>query len=277
MSIKHKRSGFERTNWIDKTTKQKQKAIEKHFNNLGLKVPQYAKQNTLSNLQLNKALNRITKEYDKQIEKYDLQKSSKGLTFKSALNKFRKTIDKYNSRIDKIDNEIVNNYGLSDIEMSYLRGEQVTLKIRKKSFFKNDLTLEKEDFENFRFTNTKAIVKTTKMINDRYKKLNTDDIMKSVGNSKKHDMFFKSFLDEKFMQGADEQSKIYIFNEFNKLNALQKDMLIKAELNDLREEYKSKNENNGEFNDDSMWVNPYNRTLTAIRSVYKETTGKSLI
>lgn len=97
MSLKSSYNGLKRTNWDNKTDRQKAKTLQKHFEKLGYKLPQYLKGNKLSDVQLQKAINRVDNGYRKRIVKEEAQYYIK----KFNKSEFESNYKSYKSQVKK--------------------------------------------------------------------------------------------------------------------------------------------------------------------------------
>lgn len=268
MALAHKKAGFERTKFNDKSLKQKAKILEKHYNNLGYKVPQYIINGNMNSKQFNNAINKIQNGYDTRVFKEQLTK--KKINHKTIDKQLEKTVDMFNNRVNKVLEVVKKEHNLSELELRYLQGEQVQLTLRKKSFMKDEDKLEKLSLENHFFKGIKEKVDYLNKLKREVKQMSPNSYLRRLKNTTKIDNWFSNMLDEKFLDGLDFSAKEMLMNYFNKLSPIQKELVVKGELGELRERYKQKHEVDG-IDDDG--ANFWNRTLYAIEQVYLETTG----
>ena len=117
MSFKSSYNGLKRTNWDNKTDRQKAKTLQKHFEKLGYKIPQYLKGNKISDVQLQKALNRVEKGYIKQVSKENANSYMKNFnknTINKAYREYSKAIKQDSSNF--INNLITSGYSMDVIQ-----------------------------------------------------------------------------------------------------------------------------------------------------------------
>ena len=148
MSFKSSYNGLKRTNWDNKTDRQKAKTLQKHFEKLGYKIPQYLKGNKISDVQLQKALHRVDTGYRKRINKEDAQSYMKNFnknTINKAYREYSKAIKQDSSNF--IQNLI--NQGYSSDVISAFKDDSISLSSKFKIINKPRLTpLTKENILN---------------------------------------------------------------------------------------------------------------------------------
>ena len=126
MSFKSSYNGLKRTNWDNKTDRQKAKTLQKHFEKLGYKIPQYLTQKSLGEVNFQKALNRIEKGYMKQVSKENANSYMKNFN-KNSVNK---AYSEYSKAIKKDSSDFVNNLISSGYHMDViqsLKDDSITL------------------------------------------------------------------------------------------------------------------------------------------------------
>lgn len=264
MAISHKLSGLKRTKWENKSDKEKIRKLKNHYEELGYKIPNYLQGNKINDKDFNRALNKVTVGYEKKVTtqkkvKLDYRK----LNVKQLNSELGKTIKQLNKTIDVTLNNL-RKQGYNDIQLEYLQGNPLYSTLRKKPYYKDNITLEKEDMEDLFHASKKDILNSIKRIKDKTKFLKSKKFEKELNNSTEYDNFFNEFLNEFYMNEMEDIDKDYLHKIWNSLSAIQKEIVTKTELNELRERYKNSSE--VEISDKTA-TNIFNRVINSINSV----------
>lgn len=239
MALGHKYSGFLRTKWETKTPSQKGKLLRKQYENFGLRVPNYL-QGAVNNTQFAKAYSRIENTYTKELNKYEKEKQKK-----KPLNldkQVQQAIIQHNKSTRAVIKGL-ETLGLSQQEIQYLSGKEITMKGRKKSFIASEINLREINPNRVKLKGTKAKKDYIKMLEQMNKEVNINNIKKVIDNtSKDSNKWFNDFLSEQYFNHLTDGQKLHILNQFNDLTFAQKEIIIKTELDYLREKYEGVNE-----------------------------------
>ena len=170
MSLKSKLSGLKRTNFNNKSDNQKRKIIEKHYNNIGKELPKYM-QGKVNNKTLNRALNTLEKEYNRQIKN---EKAAPGLykEFKKfeekAYKEIKKELKDYNKDIQKAYTDKNRSLSFGRDKIAKQDFEEMTMKKIKEGMKATGLTMEEylNARKNSILTRDKYKEHTKQLIND---------------------------------------------------------------------------------------------------------------
>lgn len=242
MALGHKLGGLKRTNWEKKKPQQKAKILQKHYEELGYKVPNYLKNNKIKESDFNRALDKVTKGYENKISKQKDYTSKKVPLDKNKLNvKLNTSIEQLNKTIDKTVN-MLKDLGYSDKQIDYLKGEPIFNSQRKKPYFKDDLILEKEDINNLYNKTAKDIENSIKRIKKKTKQLSPKNYIKFITDSEDSDIFFEDMLNDDFLEDLEEIEIEHLKQVWDTLEPQEKEIAIKSQLDRLRQQYKDKYE-----------------------------------
>ena len=233
MNAKRQLSGLKRVNWEKKSTKQKVKYLVNKLQVLGYKIPTYLKKGQLSDRQLKTQINKIERGLHSQIRKENSNNSpKKQMSIDTRLNNY---IKRYNKQVESSINAL-KAIGLSDQQIDYLSGKDVFLPaMRNKSYRADGVTLKKigdliiEDDE-------RKLEMLNKLKRD-YKKITFQGIYDRLNDDTEQNRWFADFMSLKFVLNMKGYERQAIWNEWNTLSPLQKELFIKGVLNSLRDRY----------------------------------------
>lgn len=233
MNAKRQLSGIKRVNWEKKSTKQKVKYLVNKLQVLGYKIPTYLKNGQLSDRQLKTQINKIERGLHSQIKKEtSANKPKREMSIDARLNRYVKG---YNKQIEKTINGL-KALGLSEQQIDYLSGKDVFLPaMRNKSYRVDGVALKKIGELNIS-DDERKLAMLNKLKND-YKKITLQAVYDRINDDTEQNRWFADFMSLKFvlnMKGYERQS---IWNEWNTLSPLQKELYIKGVLNSLRDRY----------------------------------------
>ena len=233
MNAKRQLSGLKRVNWEKKSIKQKVKYLTNKLTMLGYKIPTYLKNGQLSDRQLKSQINKIERGLQSQVKKENLNnKSKREMSIDGRLNRYVKS---YNKQIEKTINGL-KAMGLTDQQIDYLSGKDVFLPtMRNKSYRADGVTLRKIGYliiEN----DEKKLEMLNKLKND-YKKITLQAVYDRINDDTEQNRWFANFMSLKFVLNMKGYERQAIWNEWNTLSPLQKELYIKGVLSSLRDKY----------------------------------------
>lgn len=264
MNFKQKLSGLKRTKWENKTTFQKQNILKSHYETLGYSIPKYLDNKNLSEKQLGQALNKITRGY-----------TSRTTTKTSSYNPsvaYENTVKKYNTTIQNLDTKLLQK-GFSQLEINYLKGEEIFLpQLRKKSFHSDMIDLQK--IKKQQFQTKKDMVEETKRLKQKMSEINRNIKNNNLYDEKSSINSFNEMISNSAFNDFSDSDIKYLEEHFNALSPFQKEIFMKVRLNDLRQKYKYLFE---EGNEEKASEELYNAILYGIRNTHRATTGEDLL
>lgn len=233
MNAKRQLTGLKRVNWEKKSTKQKVKYLVNKLQVMGYKIPTYLKNGQLSDRQLKSQINKIERGLQSQVKKGNLNnKPKREMTIDTRLNRYVKN---YNKQIEKTINGL-KALGLSEQQIDYLSGKDIFLPtMRSKSYRADGVTLKKigdliiEDDE-------RKLEMLNKLKRD-YKKITLQAVYDKLNDDTEQNRWFSNFMSLKFVLNMKGYERQAIWNEFNTLSPLQKELFIKGVLSGLRDKY----------------------------------------
>lgn len=228
MNLKSSFQGFQRTNWKNKSTVQKQKSLANQFEKLGLRVPKYIQGKTLSNNNLDKALNRINNTYNKRISQQQPKVKLSDLQYEAY---------KINNQIDKITKQL-EKQGYSQKTLDFLQGNRIFLEITDRAIQKNGALLKKVNLDNYH-GNQKGMQTYLKQLQNNRKLLRNlnfkFDTKKMIDNINK---VVDLFNNEDIFDDLTDSNTEYILNKFKNLNNVQQEIALDSIVSEFREKYK---------------------------------------
>lgn len=233
MNAKRQLSGLKRVNWEKKSTKQKVKYLTNKLTMLGYKIPTYLKNGQLSDRQLKSQINKIERGLQSQVKKENLNnKSKREMSIDARLNRYVKS---YNKQIEKTINGL-KAMGLTEQQIDYLSGKDLFLPaMRNKSYKADGVTLKKigdliiED-------DSKKLEMLDKLKRD-YKKITLQSVYERINDDTEQNRWFAEFMSLKFVLNMKGYERQAIWNEWNTLSPIQKELFIKGVLSSLRDKY----------------------------------------
>lgn len=259
MSLGHKLSGLNRTNWENKTDKQKIKILTRHYQNLGYKIPSYLKNDSITQNRFNTALNRVKQGYTNKIEKNRQAKNKININYelKNTLNKFNTTVDKAISKLMKL--------GYTEKQIDYLRGNHVMLSMRSKSYFGDSKLLDKIDIENLHINSAKLKREMINFLKNNMRIINSKDFINNLTDEKKSIKFYNELVKLEAFNNLKDIEKNALVNMFRELNSVQKDVAIKTHLGEFRDRYENIDELEGQH-----LSNVFNKWSNILQSARRE-------
>lgn len=231
MNAKRQLSGLKRVNWEKKSTKQKVKYLTNKLTMLGYKIPTYLKNGQLTDRQLKSQINKIEKGLNSQIKNKTSESKNK-LSIDVRLNRY---IKNYNKQVDKTIKGL-EAIGLTKEQIDYLSGKDIFLPAMRNKSYKTDGVALKKIGDLIIEDDSKKLEMLNKLKRD-YKKITLQKVYERINDDTEQNRWFADFMSLKFvlnMQGYERQS---IWNEWNTLSPLQKELYIKGVLNSLRDKY----------------------------------------
>lgn len=231
MNAKRQLSGLKRVNWEKKSTKQKVKYLTNKLTMLGYKIPTYLKNGQLSDRQLKTQINKIEKGLNSRIKNKTSESKNK-LSIDVRLNRY---IKRYNKQVETTINGL-KAMGLSEQQIDYLSGKDIFLPAMRNKSYKTDGIALKKIGDLLIEDDSKKLEMLNKLKRD-YKKITLQAVYERINDDTEQNRWFADFMSLKFvlnMKGYERQS---IWNEWNTLSPLQKELYIKGVLNSLRDKY----------------------------------------
>lgn len=264
MSYKQKLAGLKRTRWDNKTTNQKQKILKSHYELLGYVIPKYLDSKKLTEKQLSQALSKITRGYTSRatpkVGKYNPQIN------------YENTVKKFNKTIEGLDTKLLQK-GFSQLEINYLKGEELFLpQLRKKSFHSDMIDLQK--IKNQQFQTKKDMVEETKRLKEKIKEINKKIKDGNFYDELNANRSFNDMLSNSAFTDFSDSDIQYLKEHFNALTPFQKELFMKVRFSELRDKYKYLFE---EGNEDKASEELYNAILFGIRNTHRAVTGEDLL
>ena len=264
MNAKRQLSGLKRVNWEKKSTKQKVKYLVNKLQVLGYKIPTYLKNGQLTDRQFKSQFNKIERGLQSRIKKDKTTKNKKPQSIDTRLNRY---INRYNKQIEKTINGL-KALGLSDQQIDYLSGKDIFLPAMRNKSYRVDGVPLKKIGDLIIESDEKKLEMLNKLKND-YKKITLQAVYDKINDDTEQNRWFADFMSLKFvlnMKGYERQS---IWNEWNTLSPLQKELFIKGVLSSLRDRYLTVE--GGEALDKAS-TNSYARIISSIQD-YKNITS----
>ena len=247
MNARRQIQALNRYDWGNKTPQQVAKYVANKLDMLGYKVPKYMKQGKISQKQLDFHLDRVYNKLEKIVAKEEFAKLPK-----SEQNKIRnerrleKAVIDYNVKVAKIRDEIQGSDEYSDKMKRYILGDFVTLNSRDKGFINEKSNIQFIDITKLNYS---SITNEIKRIKEESKNLTLDSFMEKINDSSQEDDWFNELLDSDICSALSENEKEILRKNFNSLNALQKSLMIKDRLSELKEKYLGDLESNEDLFD----------------------------
>lgn len=237
MNTKRQLSAIKNYNFSNKSQKEVSKYLSKKLDMLGYKVPKYMKQGKISEKQINTQLNKIVNKLERIKEKEDFKALPKYQ--QNAIRqerRFEKAIIDYNTKVAKLRDEIqASNVGSKMKE--YLLGNPMITGDRDKAFFNDKYDLKYYDRNRAKFSNMNDEIKR---LRNASKKMNINDFTNITNDSTREDNFFvNELLPSEILSEMSDSEKDAVTNYFNRLNASQKNLMIKDRLAELKERYEN--------------------------------------
>lgn len=258
MNYKRQLSGLNRVKWEKKSDKQKVKYLTKKFELLGYKTPQYLTKGKLTEQKLNKAINRITAGLETRVRQQERTSSKKSKV--SIDTKLSQAIAKYNKRVDITLNKLKKTNNLSERQLEYIQGKDVTFDNSNITFFRDGATLSYLDKETMFFSDETSKKNFLKILNRMYKEIDYTELEKSILSSTLSDNLFTDFLEAEYNSELNNQDLTYLERKYNELTPLQKEVFIKSVINKMREKY----ENMSDLDHTVVSTNVFNRIVSTL-------------
>ena len=215
-------------NWVG--NKKDTNYLKQKLNQFGLPIPKYIKNGKLNQKQIEIQTNKLLKAIDKQQD--ILRAEANNFTFDKAMVKLQKTAEKHNKLVYKKLGYLVNKYNMSENQLNYMLGREVTLDTYKQkdkfSFSRTNSQFQIIDTENFYASDINSIKERIKQINkfnERLKNTNIDKEVKQSSLAKKQiEQLLKEYVNEGYLS---ENEYNNILSRFNSLNGIQQEFFYK--------------------------------------------------
>lgn len=253
MSLKQKQNGLNRTKWENKTDNQKRKLLDKHYNNLGKNKPKYL-EGHITNSQLNRALNTLQNEYNRQIKK----EGNINTQYTSMKRQINKLIKSQNNKILS---------GRTPLEKSYLGGESINIPTLRQG----DIIADKTTFKPIgkeQFRTLKAKEQRTKQLKGMLQKIKSKGFTDSdLFNDRTN---IKTFVDIMKQGQFDESEQVILSSLFSNLSSFEQEIFVKNALGKLRDIYLVEGEDDIE---EKTQEKMFNAMYGIMRGIVKDNRG----
>lgn len=237
MNAKRQIQALNKYDFGNKSAKEVSTYLSKKLNMLGYKVPKYMKEGKISQKQLDIQLNKIYGKLEKIKAKEEFNALPKYQ--QNAIRqerRYEKAIIDYNTKVAKLRDEITNSNVGSKMK-EYLLGNPMITRDRDKAFFNDKYDLKYYDKTRAKFTNINDEIKRLRQAS---KKMNIEDFTNITNDSKREDDFFiNELLPSDILSEMNENERQAMIHYFNRLNASQKNLMIKDRLAELKERYEN--------------------------------------
>ena len=233
MNAKRQLSGLKRVNWEKKSTKQKVKYLVNKLQVLGYKIPTYLKNGQLSESQLKSQINKIQRGLESQIKKENsISKPKRQMSIDVRLNNY---IKRYNKQVESSINAL-KAMGLTEQQIDYLSGKDIFFPSRRNKSFRAEGVVLKKIGDLVISDDERKLAMLNKLKND-YKKISFQSVYERINDDTNQNRWFADFMTLDFVQNMKDYEKQAIWKQWHTLSALQKELFIIGELNNLRDKY----------------------------------------
>lgn len=245
---------------INKVTNAKTlKTVKKYAEMLGVKLGNTKDVNKARNRIINKAISE-RESISQEVEKY------KQKAFNKALERYQKTAMKHNEQAIKMTFYAMQKLGkITTNVQEYLQGKELNLSQRSNITYQRSNTPFKiEDYNNIEFTDIKSVNRRIRTLERLDKRLTKKQVEKELITSKVSKQNFENKLQGYVDAGnLSENSKDILMVNFNKLNALQQEVLLNNVIKNMPDKYQKANDEEG----DEISVNLENKLSNEINNI----------
>ena len=235
------------------------KTVKKYADMLGIKLG-----NTKDvNKARNRVINRVTSE-KKSIKQEVAEYKQKA--FNKAKERYKKAAMKHNEKAIKMTFYGMQKLGkITTNVQEYLQGKELNLSQRSNITYQRSNTPFKiEDYDNIEFADIKSVNRRIKSLERLDKRLTKKQVEKELISSKVSKQNFENKLQGYVDAGnLSQNSKDLLIAEFDKLNALQQEVLVNNVVKNMPNKYPKANDEEGE----EISLNLENKLLNEINNV----------
>ena len=235
------------------------KTVKKYADMLGVKLGNTKDVNKARNRVINKATSE-TKSIKQEVEKY------KQKAFNKAVERYQKVAMKHNEKAIKMTFHAMQKLGkITTNVQEYLQGKELNLSERSNITYQRSNTPFKiEDYNNIEFADIKSVNRRIKALERLDKRLTKKQVEKELISSKVSKQNFENKLQGYVDAGnLSQNSKDLLTAEFDKLNALQQEVLVNNVVKNMPNKYPKANDEEG----DEISLNLENKLLNEINNV----------
>lgn len=264
MNLNRLKSNLVNRDWSSKSTKTNVSYIKGKLKQFGLSAPKYLQQGKLTDKQVQTQSKRILNAINNEL---DIQRKQANIpTMEKAMNKLEKVVAKHNQLVYKKLNYLVTKHNLSENQLNFMIGRDVTLdgyKVRDKIVIRRQNTqFGIIDLENFYASDIDAINSRIKQINKLNNRLSNNVIDKELAKDVHSLSAIDNLLDSYVNDGVMENHvKNQITEQLKTMNGMQQ----KAFFNILMSSTPKSKYIVGEDEQEEVQLNLYNKWSTMLQ------------
>ena len=235
------------------------KTVKKYADMLGVKLGNTKDVNKARNRVINKATSE-RESISQEVEKY------KQKAFNKSIERYQKAAMKHNEQAIKMTFYAMQKLGkITTNVQEYLQGKELNLSQRSNITYQRSNTPFKiEDYDNIEFSDIKSVNRRIKTLERLNKRLTKKQVEKELISSKVSKQNFENKLQGYIDAGnLSQNSKDLLMAEFDKLNALQQEVLVNNVIKNMPNKYGKANDEEGE----EISLNLENKLLNEINNV----------
>ena len=239
MDLNRIKNNLKNRDWSSKNSKQNIKYLKQKLNQFGLPIPKYINQGKLTSKQIQTNVNKILKSIERQLD--IRRKENNVMTYDKAMKKLEETVEKHNNLVYKKLGYLVNKYNMSENQLNYMIGREVTVDGYKQkdkfSFSRTNSQFQIIDLENYNASDVNAIKNRIKQINKFNERLKNNVIDKEVKQSLLAKGQIQQILNEYVSEGyMSTHEANNIEARFNSLKGLQQEFFYKMVISSYTKE-----------------------------------------
>lgn len=238
MDLRRIKKNIQSRKWESKSMKTNIDYIKKQLKQFGLSAPKYLnKDKKLTQKQIEYQTKRIIKEIDKEIYK------PKTKTMEQAMEELRKVQQKHNEKLYDSINYMINHHLLSENQINYITGREVSLNGYKKyenyTFHRGSTNFTIEDSYGEFYSSVEDVEERINQIKYKTRHIGHKDVDKLFKNNPKAKKVMTDRLNNYFNDGhITENARSIIYSRVNRLNGIQQEILAELIMqSDLKLKY----------------------------------------
>ena len=224
MNLNRLKSNLINRNWTSKNTKTNISYIKGKLKQFGLSIPKYLSQGKLTDKQIQTQSRRILRTIEEQ---QDVARRQANIpTMEKAMKKLQNVVEKHNQLVYKKLNYVSKKHNLSENQMNFLIGRDVTIdgyKMKDKIVIKRQNTqFDIINLENFYADSVDSVNSRIKQINKLNNRLTNQAIERELANDAKSVSAINKLLGAYVNDGIMENHvKSQIIEQLKSLNGMQ--------------------------------------------------------
>ena len=209
----------------------------KKLKKFGLAVPKYLSKGITQkqfNSLKNKLLNNISTR-QKEEETYNNQT-------KKLNNAIKQQIKLFNERVDIVSSIVKKKYNFTIKDWNYITGKPITYMGRNKTFdnYNDDIILKHKSFKRLRLSDNNARKEHLKYMKELTKNMTVKNFESwFVENKGASDWFRNEYLKGHLFDDLTDKDINTLMDYFNSLSGIKKELVIKQDLNKIKEKYEN--------------------------------------